>query len=76
MTYSLTKSCTLWAFGDQDCMPHEDGAIARGTFSRFMTRDRFEEILRYLHLNDRKVRGHALTRPEDPSYYPDSREDV
>ncbi|RLN93509.1 hypothetical protein BBJ28_00012350 [Nothophytophthora sp. Chile5] len=30
----------------------EDGAIPRGTFSRFMKRERFETILRFLHLND------------------------
>ncbi|OWY98352.1 hypothetical protein PHMEG_00030904 [Phytophthora megakarya] len=30
----------------------EDGAIPRGTFSRFMKRDRFEEILKFLHFNN------------------------
>ncbi|ETI42046.1 hypothetical protein F443_12767 [Phytophthora nicotianae P1569] len=30
----------------------QNGAIPRGTFGKFMTRKRFEEITRYLHFND------------------------
>lgn len=30
----------------------EDGAIPRGTFSRYMKRERFEVIMEFLHLND------------------------
>ncbi|POM63922.1 Hypothetical protein PHPALM_20618, partial [Phytophthora palmivora] len=32
-----------------------DGAIPRGTFSRYMTRDRFTTILRYLHFQSSSV---------------------
>ncbi|GMG17619.1 unnamed protein product [Phytophthora fragariaefolia] len=34
---------------DQHWRTEEDGAIPRGTFGRYMTRDRFTTILRYLH---------------------------
>ncbi|EGZ17086.1 hypothetical protein PHYSODRAFT_377911, partial [Phytophthora sojae] len=30
----------------------EDGAIPRGTFSRFMKRRRFEDIMTFLHFNN------------------------
>ena len=30
----------------------EDGAVPRGTFGKFMSRQRFEDITRYLHFND------------------------
>ncbi|GMF55479.1 unnamed protein product [Phytophthora fragariaefolia] len=29
-----------------------EGALSRGTFGQFLTRDRFEDITRYLHFND------------------------
>jgi hypothetical protein len=35
----------------------EDGAIPRGTFSRFMKRHRFEAILKFLHFNDNAQGG-------------------
>ncbi|EGZ25559.1 hypothetical protein PHYSODRAFT_410728, partial [Phytophthora sojae] len=30
----------------------KDGAIPRGTFSRFMKRHRFESIMQFLHFNN------------------------
>jgi hypothetical protein len=35
----------------------EDGAIPRGMFSRFMKRDRFEAILKFLHFNNNEDDG-------------------
>ncbi|OWY92285.1 hypothetical protein PHMEG_00038778, partial [Phytophthora megakarya] len=35
----------------------EDGAIPRGTFGSFMTRDRFEAIMQFLHFNDNEDGG-------------------
>eukprot|EP00644_Phytophthora_capsici_P000738 jgi/Phyca11/109016/e_gw1.16.664.1 len=34
---------------DKHWQTDEDGAIPRGTFNRYMTRDRFNTIMRYLH---------------------------
>ncbi|POM58754.1 Hypothetical protein PHPALM_36552 [Phytophthora palmivora] len=44
---------------DKHWLTKEDGAISRGTFSRYMTRDRFTIILRYLHFQSSSVEhGH------------------
>ncbi|OWZ05992.1 LOW QUALITY PROTEIN: hypothetical protein PHMEG_00021815 [Phytophthora megakarya] len=40
----------------------EDGAIPRGTFSRFMKRGRFEAIMQFLHFNDNSESGAHLDK--------------
>ncbi|KAJ0407209.1 hypothetical protein ATCC90586_004521 [Pythium insidiosum] len=40
----------------------EDGAVPRGTFGRFMSRSRFEDIVRFLHFNNNSDTNHLRDR--------------